>query len=135
MKTYYRITNKTQVYWRNHYHNHEKHEDLKNTKKRAIFSYCGKEVRQITKHFKNTQLKIHFGTKITINNVLKYHTQTDKYNSSCMYQMKYLYCPMKYAGQTRRTFNIKNIFVLSEIIIVISSIQVTYQTRVTQTAQ
>jgi hypothetical protein len=56
----------------------------------ATFTYCGKEVRQITKLFKDTQLKIAFHTRNTINNILKHHIQTDKYNNSGIYQMKCL---------------------------------------------
>jgi hypothetical protein len=43
--------------------------------------------------------------KNTINNILKHHTQIDKYNNSGIYQMKCLDCPLKYIGQNGRTFN------------------------------
>jgi hypothetical protein len=48
----------------------------------TTFKYCGKEVRRITELFKNTGIKIAFGTQNTIQNILKYNIQTDKYNSS-----------------------------------------------------
>jgi chromosome condensin MukBEF complex kleisin-like MukF subunit len=69
--------------------------------------YCGKKVRQITKLFKETQLKITFRTNNTINNILKHYVPTEKYNNSGIYQMKCLDCPLKYTGQTGRTFNIR----------------------------
>jgi regulator of PEP synthase PpsR (kinase-PPPase family) len=45
----------------------------------ATFTYCGKEVRQMTKLFKNTQIRVAFCTKNTISNILKHNTQADKY--------------------------------------------------------
>jgi hypothetical protein len=83
------------------------HREQKHKTKWATFAYCGKEVLQITKLFKDTQLKIAFRTRNTINNILKHHTQTDKYNNSGIYQMKCLDCPLKYIGQTGRAFNIR----------------------------
>jgi hypothetical protein len=56
------------------------HEDPKyHETKRTTFTYCGKEVRQITKLFKNMQLKVAFRTQNTINSILKHHLQTDEY--------------------------------------------------------
>jgi hypothetical protein len=72
----------------------------------ATFTYCTKEVRQITKPLKNTRMKVAFHTQNTIK-TLKHHTQTDKYNNSGIYQMKCLDCPLKYTGQTGRTFSIR----------------------------
>jgi hypothetical protein len=67
------------------------HEEPKHQKAEwATFTYCGKEVRQITKLFKNTQMRAAFLTKNTISNILKHNTQTDKYNNSAIYQMKCL---------------------------------------------
>jgi hypothetical protein len=84
------------------------HEDPKHHKtKWATLTYCGKEVRQITKLFKNTQLRVAFRTQSTVNSILKHHEQIDKYNSSGIYLMKCLACPLKYIGQTGRTFNIR----------------------------
>jgi hypothetical protein len=48
---------------------------------------------------------IAFRTKNTTSNILKHHAQTGKYNSSGIYQMKCLDCPLKYVGQTGRTFS------------------------------
>jgi hypothetical protein len=33
--------------------------------------------------------------------------QTDKYNRSGIYEMKFIDCPLKYIGQTERTLNIR----------------------------
>jgi hypothetical protein len=47
------------------------HEDPKHHKRTwAIFTYCGKEARQITKLFENTQLREAFRTQNTISNIL-----------------------------------------------------------------
>jgi hypothetical protein len=84
------------------------HRDQKHQKtKWATFTYYGKEIRQISKLFKDTQLKIVLCTGNTISNILKHHTQTDKYNNSGIYQIRCLDCPLKYIGQTGRTFNIR----------------------------
>jgi hypothetical protein len=40
-------------------------------------------------------------------NILKPHTPTDKYNRNGIYQMKCLDYPLKYIGQTGRTLNIR----------------------------
>ncbi|PNF32639.1 hypothetical protein B7P43_G15497 [Cryptotermes secundus] len=74
-------------------------------KKWAIFTYSTKEVTKITKLFKVTQIKIAFRTRNTIENILKQKPQLDKYNKSGIYQMKCVDCPLKYIGQTGRTFN------------------------------
>jgi hypothetical protein len=82
------------------------HTDTQNRKtKWATFTYNGRETRKITKLFRDTTLKIAFRTKNTIHNILKPQPQIDKYNKSGIYQMKCKDCPMKYIGQTGRTFN------------------------------
>jgi regulator of PEP synthase PpsR (kinase-PPPase family) len=59
------------------------HKESKHHKtKWATFTYCGKEVRQITKLFKNTQLRVASRTKNTISNILKHHAQAGEYNNS-----------------------------------------------------
>jgi hypothetical protein len=63
-------------------------------------------VRRSIKLFDDTQIKIAFRTQSTIQNILKPHTQTGKYNRSGIYEMKSLGCPLTFIGQTRRTFNI-----------------------------
>jgi hypothetical protein len=73
----------------------------------APFTYCSKAVRQITKLFKNTQIKVAFHMQNVIKNMLKHYTQTVKHNDSGLYQMKCLDCPLKYIGQTGRTFTIR----------------------------
>jgi hypothetical protein len=56
------------------------HEDPKHHKiKWATFTCCGKEVRQITKIFKDTKLRIAFRTQNTIKNI---QIQQYKYNNS-----------------------------------------------------
>jgi hypothetical protein len=40
----------------------------------------------------------------TIENIVKQHSQKDKYNDSGICQMKCLDCPLKYIGQTGRAF-------------------------------
>jgi hypothetical protein len=63
-----------------------------------------------------------------MNNILRHHLQTDKYNDSSIYQMKCLDCPLKYVGQTEEcsTLGIKNIFMPSEVTTVILDIQTIY---------
>jgi hypothetical protein len=73
--------------------------------KLATFTYCGKEVRRMTMILKTRQ-QISFCTRNTINNTLKHRKPTEKYNNSNFYQMKCLDCPLKYIGQTEKTFNI-----------------------------
>jgi hypothetical protein len=50
-------------------------------------------------------IKIAFRTQNTIQNIIKQHPGTDKYNKSGIYQLKCLHCPLKYIGQTGRTFH------------------------------
>lgn len=68
------------------------------------FTYVGEETRNITKLFKDTQLKLAFQTKSTTQNILKQYTWWDKYNGSGIYQIKYLDCPLKYIRQKGRAF-------------------------------
>jgi hypothetical protein len=84
---------------------HNTHEERKQKAKWATFTYCSKDVRQITKIFKDTQLNIAFRTQNTIENLLRHKTKTEKYNSSGVYQMKCLDCPLSYTGQTGRTYS------------------------------
>jgi hypothetical protein len=78
---------------------------IQNTKKKGPYLHIVE--KKTTKILKNTQLRAAFCTKNTISNILKQHTQTDKYNNSSIYQMKFLDCPLKYTGQTGRTFNLR----------------------------
>jgi hypothetical protein len=59
----------------------------------------------LTKLFKETQIKIAFRTRYTIQDIVKPQSQTDKYDKSGIYQIKCLDCPLKYIGQTGRTFH------------------------------
>jgi hypothetical protein len=63
----------------------------------------GKETRTITRLFKNTDIRIAYKRKNTIQSHLqpKRHI-TDKYNSSCIYKIKCNSCQLKYIGQTSR---------------------------------
>jgi hypothetical protein len=63
------------------------------------------EIRAITKLFKNTNIAIAYKTNNTIRNHLKpILPKTDTYNQSDVYQLKCNGCPLKYIGQTGRTF-------------------------------
>jgi hypothetical protein len=90
---------------------------------------CGKEVRQASKLFlKKTQIIVVFRTRNTINNILKYHTQTDKYISSVMHQLEGLIWQLKYVVKPGTGLNIKYIDHIHaiKIIIVIPAIQIVY---------
>jgi hypothetical protein len=69
-----------------------------------MFTYYGQETRAITKLFKDANIKIALRTKNTIQNLIRPHQQQDKYEKSGVYQMKCMDCPLKYIGQTGRTF-------------------------------
>jgi hypothetical protein len=51
------------------------------------------------KLFKETQIKVAFQTRNTIQNIVKPYPQTDKYKKNGIYQIKYMDCPLKYVGQ------------------------------------
>jgi hypothetical protein len=73
-----------------------------NTRKQnGPHSHSGKETKQITKLFKDTNIKIAYKTRNTIQNLTKQHIQSEKYNSG-IYQLKCQDCPIKYIGQTGR---------------------------------
>jgi hypothetical protein len=78
-----------------------------NTKKKkcVTFMYSSKEVRKITKLFRE-KIRVAFRTRNTIRNIQKPHKQTDKYNRNGIYEMKCPDFPPKYIGQTGRTLNI-----------------------------
>jgi hypothetical protein len=81
------------------------HNDTQQQKtKWATFTYNSKEIRAITNLFRDTEVKIAFRTRYTIQNILKPQPKIDKYNKSGIYQLKCLDCPLKYVGQTGRTF-------------------------------
>jgi hypothetical protein len=64
-----------------------------------------KRNKKITKLFKDMQIRIAFRTQNTIQNIIKQHPRTGKYNRSGIYQMKCPDCTLKYIGQTGRTFH------------------------------
>jgi hypothetical protein len=73
------------------------------------FTYVRKETRIITRLFKNTNARIAYKTKNTIQNYLQLKKQnTDKYNKSGMYQMKFNECQLRYIEQTGRNFRTRN---------------------------
>jgi hypothetical protein len=56
--------------------------NTKKKKKWATFTYNGKETKQITKLFKDTNIKIAYKTRNTIQKLTKkQHTQSDKYDN------------------------------------------------------
>jgi hypothetical protein len=73
----------------------------------SLHRYSSREVRQITKIFKDAQLNIASRTQNTIENILRHNTKTEKYDNSGVYQMKCLNCPLRYIGQTVRTFKVR----------------------------
>jgi hypothetical protein len=64
----------------------------------AIFTYNGKQIRKITKLFRDTKLKIAFHTNNTLQNILRLQPQINKYNKCGIYQMRCKDCSMKYVG-------------------------------------
>jgi hypothetical protein len=64
-------------------------------------------VRKETNLFRDTNIKVAFCMWNTIQDILRSCPQIDKYNRSSIYRMKCMDCPLKYVGQTGRTFNIR----------------------------
>jgi hypothetical protein len=54
----------------------------------VTFTYNSKEVRGITKLFRDTKIKVAFRTQNTIQNILRPRPQVDKYSRNGIYQMK-----------------------------------------------
>jgi hypothetical protein len=71
----------------------------------ATFTYSGKEVKKVTNLFRDTNIKFTFRTRNTIQDILRPRPQIDKHNRGGIYRMKCMDCPLKYVGQTGRTFN------------------------------
>jgi hypothetical protein len=86
-------------------HKHKTNDPQHHETKWAMFTYSGREIRKITKLFRDTEIKIASRTRNTIQNIVRPTTQTDKYGKSGIYQMKCLDCPLKYIGQTDRSFH------------------------------
>jgi hypothetical protein len=89
-----------------HKHNKNTYKQKKK-KKGAIFTYSGKETKNITKLFKETQIGIAFRTRNTVQNVVKPCTQIDRHGRNGVYRMKCMDCQLKYVGLTGRTFYIR----------------------------
>jgi predicted transcriptional regulator len=73
----------------------------------AIFTYIGREIKTITKLFKDANINIAYKTHNTIEHILrpKLSTTDNIYNNSgIFYQLNCLECPKKYIGRTGRTF-------------------------------
>lgn len=74
----------------------------------ATFTYFGPATRTITKLFRNTNIKIAYKTHNTLKRHLVHKPpETDTYNKSGVYMLKCKECPLKYVGQTGRTFKIR----------------------------
>jgi hypothetical protein len=74
----------------------------------AIFTYSGKETKKITKLFKETHIGIAFGTRNTIQKLVKPRPQKrDRYGRNGMHQMKCMDCLLKLwrTGQTFYTIH------------------------------
>jgi len=78
-------------------------------KKRAKFTYVGKETKFITKLLKNTPLKIAFTAQNTIGKLLsKQQNHIQSKSDKCgVYQLTCPDCNMKYIGQTGRPFHLR----------------------------
>jgi hypothetical protein len=74
----------------------------------ATFTYSGPETRTITNLFRHTNLKIAYKTTNTIKHHLKLRNETqDIYCQSGVYQLQCGEFPLKYIGQTGRTFELR----------------------------
>ena len=69
----------------------------------------GRETRQITKFFRNTQVEVFYPTNNRLGKLLQYDTSEtkNKYDSSGIYQLRCPSCDKKYIGQTGRPFHIR----------------------------
>ena len=73
----------------------------------ATFTYIGKETRFITKLFKQTNIRIAYRTRNTIEKLLRHRrnpSQGDHFENSGIYQLTCPDCGMVYVGQTGRSF-------------------------------
>ena len=75
----------------------------------AKFTYIGRETRSVTKLFRNTQVKIAYGTNNNLGRLLRYNaTGTEnKYEKSGIYQLSCPTCNRKYIGQTGSPFHVR----------------------------
>ena len=73
----------------------------------AVFTYTGKETRFITKLFKNTNIKVTYRTRNTIEQLLRPKRKLspeDLFEQSGVYRLTCPDCNMIYIGQTGRSF-------------------------------
>ena len=89
--------------------NDKKKRQRQNNQRWAKFTYVGKEIRFITKLFKNTNVKVAFTTDNTIGKhlTIKQETPQNKYERSGVYQLTCPECKMKYTGQTGRPCKVR----------------------------
>jgi hypothetical protein len=75
----------------------------------AKFTYIGKETKLITALFKNTNDKITFTTKNTIERLLwtQYSCNQNKYDKCGIYQLTCPACNKRYIRQTSRPFRVR----------------------------
>jgi hypothetical protein len=86
-----------------------KRKDSQKTKWATIL-YVGRETNSIARLFKNTDVKISFTTKNTIQKLLapKTHTLTkDRYDNNRVYKLSCPGCDKEYVGQTGRPFRVR----------------------------
>jgi hypothetical protein len=77
-------------------------------KKLTTFTYFGPEIRIITELFKNSEVGISYITKNNIKHLLRINeNRNDRFNLSGVYQLQCAECPLKYIGQSGRTFKIR----------------------------
>jgi hypothetical protein len=86
-----------------------KEDNNQSQKKRAIFTYTGKETRFITKLFKGFNINISYRTRKTIGSILtlKKILNNNRYDESEVYGLKLQNYPGIYIGQTGRSFKIR----------------------------
>jgi hypothetical protein len=73
------------------------------------FTYVGTEKRAITKIFKNTKVKVTFGTNNTVGILLttRHEHNRNKYEKNWIYKLTCPTCNKKYTGQTGSQFRIR----------------------------
>jgi hypothetical protein len=72
----------------------------------SLFTYVGKEIKFITKLFRDSPTRVTFTTRNTIKKFLSTIPQPvqEQFDSSGVYQLSFPDCRMKYVGQTGRSF-------------------------------
>jgi hypothetical protein len=85
----------------------KRHRHTEDKTKCVKFTYVGRETRAITTIFKNTNVKVTFGTDNTIGKILtRQEYNKSRYENNGINQLTYLTCNMKYTGQTGTPFGI-----------------------------